>query len=90
MKEQELEELRQQEANKTALAAIGPRKKRKFDDLVCSPSDALARLPLVWLAFVCVSHIAVLSAARFAVTQCCDAMEIVGQLVDLDGDYRSW
>lgn len=34
MKEQELEELRQQEANKTALAAIGPRKKRKFDDLV--------------------------------------------------------
>lgn len=33
MKEQELETLRQIEANKTALAAIGPRK-RKFDDLV--------------------------------------------------------
>ena len=39
MKEQEMETLRQQEANKTALAAIGPRK-RKFDDLVsnCLPS----------------------------------------------------
>lgn len=34
MKEQELEELRQQEANKTALAAIGPRKKRRIDELV--------------------------------------------------------
>ncbi|XP_067935999.1 transcription initiation factor TFIID subunit 4-like isoform X2 [Watersipora subatra] len=34
MKEQELEEMRQQEANKTALAAIGPRKKRRFDELI--------------------------------------------------------
>ena len=32
MQQQELEEVRQREANLTALAAIGPRKKRRLDD----------------------------------------------------------
>ena len=32
MQQQELEEVRQREANLTALAAIGPRKKRRIDD----------------------------------------------------------
>ena len=31
MQQMELEQIRQQEANMTALAAIGPRKKRKLD-----------------------------------------------------------
>ena len=40
-----MEELRQQEANITALAAIGPRKKRKLD------SDAQVSLTMVHVHF---------------------------------------
>lgn len=41
MQQQELAQLRQREANLTALAAIGPRKKRKFLD---SPSSSSAEV----------------------------------------------
>lgn len=40
MQQQELAQLRQREANLTALAAIGPRKKRKFLDSPSSSSGA--------------------------------------------------
>lgn len=40
MQQQELAQLRQREANLTALAAIGPRKKRKFLDPPSSSSGA--------------------------------------------------
>lgn len=58
MQQQELAQMRQREANLTALAAIGPRKKRKLLD---SPSSsAVAEVtPLTltsWFVFHCVEN----------------------------------
>ena len=39
MQQQELEAVRQREANLTALAAIGPRKKRRLDDSTSVRAD---------------------------------------------------
>lgn len=57
LREQELEEQRQIEANKTALAAIGPRKKRRLDDLVSKRLDLLCD-------FYCCMHVLILLNCR--------------------------
>lgn len=57
MQQQELAQIRQREANLTALAAIGPRKKRKMDSPVRGASAevrntepfAIEGLSLLWM-----------------------------------------
>ena len=44
MQQQELEVARQREANETALAAIGPRKKRKLEDNASVSGFCVVRL----------------------------------------------
>lgn len=44
MQQQELAQMRQRDANLTALAAIGPRKKRKVDSPGATPSGTEVRL----------------------------------------------
>ncbi|XP_049921083.1 transcription initiation factor TFIID subunit 4-like isoform X2 [Epinephelus moara] len=48
MQQQELAQIRQREANLTALAAIGPRKKRKMDSPVRGASAELQPLVQIW------------------------------------------
>lgn len=43
MQQQELAQMRQRDANLTALAAIGPRKKRKVDSPGATPSGTEVR-----------------------------------------------
>lgn len=50
MQQQELAQMRQRDANLTALAAIGPRKKRKVDSPGATPSGTEVRTKLFqWL-----------------------------------------
>lgn len=44
MQQQELAQMRQRDANLTALAAIGPRKKRKVDSPGATPSGTEVRI----------------------------------------------
>ncbi len=46
MQQQELAQMRQRDANLTALAAIGPRKKRKVDSPGTTPSGTEVRIKL--------------------------------------------
>ena len=61
MQQHELAQTRQREANLTALAAIGPRKKRKMDSPWATPSGSEVRAHLntgpVGRAFLCTDHL---------------------------------
>lgn len=58
MQQQELAQMRQRDANLTALAAIGPRKKRKVDSPGTTPSGTEVKInaPQI-LIFVCVHFV---------------------------------
>lgn len=47
MQQQELAQMRQRDANLTALAAIGPRKKRKVDSPGATPSGTEVRTSFI-------------------------------------------
>lgn len=53
MQQQELAQIRQREANLTALAAIGPRKKRKVDSPGATPSGTEVKIThlIGWLLY---------------------------------------
>lgn len=53
MQQQELAQMRQRDANLTALAAIGPRKKRKVDSPGATPSGTEVRTkPLIAILYM--------------------------------------
>lgn len=52
MQQQELAQMRQRDANLTALAAIGPRKKRKVDSPGATPSGTEVRTILSMFFFL--------------------------------------
>lgn len=53
MQQQELAQIRQREANLTALAAIGPRKKRKMDSPVRGASAEVSNTGQIVLSYRC-------------------------------------